>query len=254
MWRQKVDLPFNQQRKQRSACIKKWPFYFNTQNHEKSNIHNKTYFHSFILSAHFNVFDVPVNKYCQYYALHRAIVTSGFLSFFITHVDQVIVIIPFCIQNAFEQDHVKIFLGLWNFYLAALKLDTFTSNLFQGSHFKISQGCSSFFLVLKYGQILFLCVGEFLSYSLGFANFPLFWGSDKLLAFVFFLVGEGEGGVGSLSIFVSLECSEWRTYSAEKQNHRSFSYLRKLWQLTSASLIRNWSIIFIHILIITYNS
>ena len=151
MWRQKVDLPFNQQRKQRSACIKKWPFYFNTQNHEKSNIHNKTYFHGFILSAHFNVFDVPVNKYCQYYALHGAIVPSGFLSFFITHVDQVIVIIPFCIQNAFEKDHVKIFMGLWNFYLAALKLDTFTSNLFQGSHFKISQGCSSFFLVLKYG-------------------------------------------------------------------------------------------------------
>ena len=78
----------------------------------RNETHDKTYLHSFILSAHFKVFDIPVSKYCQYYALHRTIVPSGFLSFFTTHVDQVIVIIPFCIQNAFGQNHVKIFMGL----------------------------------------------------------------------------------------------------------------------------------------------
>ena len=193
MWRQKVDLPFNQQRKQRSACIKKWPFYFNFQNHEKSNIHNKTYFHSFILSAHFNVFDVPVNKYCQYYALHGAIVPSGFLSFFITHVDQVIVIIPFCIQNAFEQDHVKIFMGLWNFYLAALKLDTFTSNLFQGSHFKISHGCSSFFFGFEIWLDPFSMCWRIFKLFFGFRKLSAFLGVWQISGFYFFF-GGGRGG------------------------------------------------------------
>ena len=52
------------------------------QNHEKWNLHDKMYFHSFILSAHFKVFDIPVNKYCQYYALHR---TLFFRSFFVSY-------------------------------------------------------------------------------------------------------------------------------------------------------------------------
>ena len=49
------------------------------QNHKKWNLHNKTYFHSFILSAHFKVFDIPVSKYCQYYELHRTLLLRSSL-------------------------------------------------------------------------------------------------------------------------------------------------------------------------------
>ena len=40
---------------------------------------------------------------------------------------------------------------------------------------KFWQGCSSYFLGLKFGQILFFWVGNFLAIFLGFAKFPLFF-------------------------------------------------------------------------------
>ena len=48
---------------------------------------------------------------------------------------------------------------------------------------KFRQGCSSYFLGLKFGQILFFWVGKFFSYFSGFHKISaIFFGSDKFPA------------------------------------------------------------------------
>ena len=122
--------------------------------------------------------------------------------------------------------------------------------------FKSRQGCSSYFLGLKFGQILFFCAAKFSSYffeirkisaiSLGLTKFQLFWGESSWM----------------------LECFEWRTHNTEKYKiivaFYIYSNLRNNISLLNDTafiiaqpqrphVIQVWSITFIHILI-TYKS
>ena len=101
-----------------------------------------------------------------------------------------------------------------------------------GGHMsKFWQGCSSYFLGLKFCQILFFWVGKFFSYFSGFRKFFSYFSGFRKFSPIFL-------GLTNFQLFFwvfqflyqTLESFEWRTHSTEKQNHSSFSYLFKLWQ------------------------
>ena len=91
-----------------------------------------------------------------------------------------------------------------------------------------SQGCSSYCMGLKFGQILFFWVGKFFSYFSGFRKISAtfwFWKNFQLF---FLSLTNFQLFFGSSNFCITHLNPLNEEHSTEKQNRSTFSYLFKL--------------------------